>query len=190
MKKSISFFVAVAVALVLISGCGSPSVHICEPGPYPLPPPPEMFEFPYDYFPDWIYFETEYAVYAPDVQEILVNLENKMTLPRHFIHTGFGFSLVRRTDDGWITVPLEGGGIMVGIAVSYGYLFTRTLKNGCTDWDSINTFPSIRTTNIPRLTPGTYRIVDNVLVNDERIVAAGREVRVWEGYIWAEFEVR
>ena len=205
MKKCISVFAISIATILFISGCRNASRDvICDPSPFtPRAYWDEfgIFEFPNDYFPYWISFETEFETYSSDVRLISSTLTSTRNEPFiHGIHTGHGFGLVKQTNDGWIEISLEGGSLMASVGVSYGFGFTYNLVNGCVNWDEhfkdfSRVYPDLRRypdgalfTNTHRLAPGIYRKIQHVFTEER--YSRWAETVSWSGYIWAEFEVR
>ena len=176
------FFILAVVIILLLSGCSN--CVDCEPHPWRAAREPEIVEFPNVTFPDGIIFETEFRSYAPDAEIISAIMTNAGTDPRFTIQFGLGFGLARQTENGWSRIPLEGGVQMIGIEHHYGLSHTFTLINGCVDWEVFYAPPLYTTnnlyTNLQRLAPGTYRIFKEVWT---------RQGYIWNGYIWAEFEI-
>ena len=152
----------------------------------------DVFEFEYDSFPDVIAFATEYCIYQYGVTTITAILTNLTNDPRYYLEFGLSFFLVRRFDFGWRRVPSAGEWQAVGLGLGANHSEPFVLKDYCFRLD-------IDPPNIlyicGLLTVGEYRVVKDVLLaryesdpprpfifDDNRVV-------VWEGLVWAEFEV-
>ncbi|MCL2499424.1 MAG: hypothetical protein FWE90_03700 [Defluviitaleaceae bacterium] len=136
-----------------------------------------VFTMPYDYFTDLISYTTDYMIYASDVNEVNVTMKLLIEEPRHLIIHGFYYDIIKKGTYDWHYVPTGFRGL---ILLPMTTAFERPFVQRITSEDLMHGF-----------LPGTYRIIKEVGVAhvspDEN--RPEDRIPVWEGIIWAEFEI-
>ena len=145
----------------------------------------EVFEHPFEPFPEALVFEMEYSTYPGNARFIRATLYNRSDNQFDLLSPAFigRIYLVKRVGDSWRYVP----GDMILFDGPYGLMppgergMTFTVTNDYFDRNAPVT--TYLYTNRSSLPAGTYRIVKHVGFGQP-----GSTFR-WSGPVWAEFEV-